>query len=226
MKMRFCIILLGLLMPACSANTEKRSTLSFDSEWLFFKGDAPGAEAVGYDDSEWRRLDVPHDWSIEGPFAAENPAGPGGGFSPAGIGWYRKHFALPEGYAGRRIFIEFDGIMANSDVWINGAHLGKRPYGYVSFGYELTGELHFGKDKNNILAVRADNSGQPASRWYTGAGIYRHVRMVVKDPVHLTKWGTFITTPHIAATQATVRVQGTIANQSGKNTEPACHGIL
>jgi beta-galactosidase len=221
MKLRFCIILLGLLISATFAAAEPRNTLSFDAGWRFFKGDAPGAEAVGYEDSDWRQIDVPHDWSIEGPFAAKNPTGPGGGFLPAGIGWYRKHFELPGEYAGRCIFIEFDGVMANSDVWINGFHLGRRPYGYVSFGYELTGKLRFGSDKTNILSVRADNAYQPASRWYTGAGIYRHVRLVVKDPVHFTKWETFITIPHIAKTQATVRVRGAIANKSKKAAEAA-----
>jgi beta-galactosidase len=221
MKLRFCIILLGLLISATFAAAEPRNTLSFDAGWRFFKGDAPGAEAVGYDDSDWRQIDIPHDWSIEGPFAAKNPTGPGGGFLPAGIGWYRKHFELPGEYAGRCIFIEFDGVMANSDVWINGFHLGRRPYGYVSFGYELTGKLRFGSDKTNILSVRADNAYQPASRWYTGAGIYRHVRLVVKDPVHFTKWETFITIPHIAKTQATVRVRGAIANKSKKAAEAA-----
>ena len=135
--------LLGFLIAVSFAFAEPRSILSFDSEWLFFKGDAPGAESVTYDDWKWRTLDVPHDWSIEGPFAAENPTGAPGGFLPADIGWYRKHFTLAEEYVGRRIFIEFDGVMANSDVWINGVHLGKRPYGYVSFGYELTGKLRF-----------------------------------------------------------------------------------
>jgi len=219
MKLRFCIILLGFLICASFAAAESRKTVSFDAGWRFFKGDASGAEAIGFDDSDWRRLDIPHDWSIEGPFAKENPTGPGGGYLPAGVGWYRKHFALPEEYSGRRVFIEFDGVMANSDVWINGVHLGKRSYGYVSFGYELTGELHFGKDETNVLSVRADNDGQPASRWYTGAGIYRHVRLVVKAPVHFIQWGTFVTTPRIAESQATVRVQSTVRNQSEKDAE-------
>src|SRR6185295_14403572 len=109
--------------------------------------------------------------------------------------------------------IDFDGIMANSDVWINGFHLGKRPYGYVSFQYELTGHLNFGT-KPNVVAVRADNSGQPASRWYSGAGIYRHVRLVITNPVHIVHWGTFITTPEVSALQATVHVKTTVSNQS------------
>jgi beta-galactosidase len=166
-------------------------------------------------------VDVPHDWSIEGPFAASNPTGGAGGFLPAGIGWYRKHFSLPADYSGRRVFIEFDGVMANSDVWINGMHLGRRPYGYVSFGYEVTKDLAFGKGKTNVLCVRVDNSGQPASRWYTGAGIYRHVRLVATDPVHCVKWSTHVTTPRITAADAAVRVQGTIVNQSQMTREIA-----
>jgi len=219
MNRRFCLTLLGFLIAVSSAGAEPRSTRSFDAGWRFFKGDASGAETVAFDDSKWRPLDVPHDWSIEGPFSAENPTGGAGGFLPAGIGWYRKSFSLPREYEGRRVFIEFDGVMANSDVWINGVHLGKRPYGYVSFGYELTGELRFGTGKTNVLSVRADNSHQPASRWYTGAGIYRHVRLVITDPVHFAKWGAYITTPRVTEAQAIVRVQGTIANQSDEAKE-------
>jgi beta-galactosidase len=215
MKARSCIIIIFLLAAASmSYAADARILTSFDSDWRFFKGDAPGADATAFDDSRWRTLDAPHDWSIEGPFAASNPTGGGGGFLPAGVGWYRKHFTLPKEYAGRRVFIEFDGVMANSDVWINGSHLGKRPYGYVSFGYELTHNLVFGNGTTNILSVRADNSGQPASRWYTGAGIYRHVRLVVLDRVHIVRWGTYITTPQIKETQAVVRVQSAILNQS------------
>ncbi|MGA2263331.1 MAG: sugar-binding domain-containing protein, partial [Acidobacteriota bacterium] len=193
-----------------------RVTTSLDADWRFLKGDAAGAEAPSFDDSKWLALSVPHDWSIEGPFDAKNATGGAGGFLPAGIGWYRKHFTLPGEYAHRRVFVEFDGVMANSDVWINGAHLGKRPYGYVSFGYELTGNLNFGGNKPNILAVRADNSGQPASRWYSGAGIYRHVRLVIIDPIHVVQWGTFVTTPQADAAQATARVHTSIVNQSGE----------
>ena len=191
-----------------------RTTISFDPGWQFLKDDAQGAEAPNFDDSTWRSLSVPHDWSIEGPFDEKNPTGGAGAFLPAGIGWYRKHFTLPQDDAPKRVFIDFDGVMANSDVWINGFHLGKRPYGYVSFRYELTGHLTFGDTSPNVLAVRADNSGQPASRWYAGAGIYRHVRLVVTNPVHLDHWGTFVTTPSISADKATVHVQSTVVNQS------------
>jgi beta-galactosidase len=191
-----------------------RHTASFDSDWRFLKGEARGAEAKEFDEAGWRKLDVPHDWSIEGPFDKDNPTGGAGGFLPAGVGWYRKHFVLPASDKDKRVFVEFDGVMANSDVWVNGFHLGRRPYGYVSFGYELTGHLNFGGDNGNVLAVRADNSGQPASRWYTGAGIYRHVRLIVANPVHLERWGTFITTPKVASHQATVQVLSTVVNQS------------
>jgi len=210
----------GLNAPA-SPPSYARITTSFDKDWRFLKADAPGADKPEFDDAPWRTLDVPHDWSIEGPFDANNPTRGAGGFLPAGIGWYRRHFTLSPDYAGRRVFIQFDGVMANSDVWINGTHLGNRPYGYVSFFYELTGRLTFGENKLNVLAVRADNSGQPASRWYSGAGIYRHVRLVVTDPVHLEPWATFVTTPQVAADQATVRVQTTVMNQSNTPREVA-----
>ncbi|MET0647898.1 MAG: glycoside hydrolase family 2 TIM barrel-domain containing protein, partial [Pyrinomonadaceae bacterium] len=189
-----------------------RVTTSFDPDWRFFKGDARGAERPEFDDATWRRLDVPHDWSIEGPFDEKNPTGKDGGYLPAGVGWYRKHFNVPAGHAGRRVFVEFDGVMANSDVWVNGQHLGRRPYGYIGFRYELTPHLNPGKP--NVLAVRADNAGQPASRWYTGAGLYRHVRLVTTDPVHLEHWGTFVTTPQVTNASATVSVRSTVVNQS------------
>ena len=163
--------------------TAGRITSSFDRDWRFLKGDATGAEKTEFDDTRWRKLDVPHDWSIEGPADEKNPTGQGGGFMPSGVGWYRKHFTVSTDLRDRLVFIEFDGMMANSDVWINGFHLGNRPYGYVSFGYELTAHLNFGND--NVLAVRTDTSRQPASRWYSGAGIYRHVRLVIKNAVHI-----------------------------------------
>lgn len=189
-----------------------RLTHPFDDGWRFFKGDVRGAERPEFDDASWRLLDVPHDWSIEGPFDESNPTGKDGGYLPAGFGWYRKHFVAPAGHSKRRVFVEFDGVMANSDVWVNGRHLGRRPYGYVGFRYELTKHLDFGRP--NVIAVRADNSGQPASRWYTGAGIYRHVRLVATDPVHIAHWGTFVTTPRVADASATVNVRSTVVNGS------------
>lgn len=206
--------LVSLAIPNSRADSAHvaRVVIPFDSDWRFFKGDAEGAERPEFDDAAWRRLDVPHDWSIEGPFDEKNPTGKAGGFLPAGVGWYRKHFNVPARDAGRRLFVEFDGVMANSDVWINGFHLGRRPYGYVSFRYELTEHLKPGAE--NVVAVRADNSGQPASRWYSGAGIYRHVRLVTTDPIHIEQWGTFVNTPRVTNTNATVNVRSAVVNQS------------
>jgi beta-galactosidase len=190
-----------------------RTTLPFDSGWRFLKADAPGAAQPEFNDSAWRSLRVPHDWAIEGPFDEKAPAGGAGAFLPGGVGWYRKHFVLPADAASRRVFVEFDGVMANSEVWINGFSLGKRPNGYVSFRYELTGHLNSG-GKENVLAVRVDNEKQPASRWFAGAGINRHVRLLVMDAVHLEQWATFVSTPKVAAAAATVRVQTSVVNQS------------
>ncbi len=206
------------LVPAARGNLQStgREINNFDADWFFFKGDPANAEKPEFNDAGWRKLNVPHDWSIEGPFDKDNPTGPGGGFLPAGVGWYRKHFDA-DGAGGdifsQRYFIEFDGVMANSDVWINGAHLGKRPYGYISFAYELTGHL---KKKGNVIAVRADNSAQPASRWYTGAGIYRHVRLVRTEKVFTENYGTFVTTPQVSRDRATVRVENLVVNRSDK----------
>jgi len=213
--------LLGLALiaapPAYAATPQ-----SFDSGWRFLKGDPAAAEQPQFDDSAWRAVNVPHDWAIEGPFDEKNPAGGAGAFLPGGVGWYRKSFTLAAADAQRRLFVNFDGVMANSDVWINGFHLGKRPYGYVSFRYELTGHLNFGA-KPNLLAVRADDSQQPASRWYPGAGIYRHVWLVSADAVHLGHCATFVTTPKVAgpctgtgqeACPTTVHVHSAVENQS------------
>ena len=190
-----------------------RITLGFDHDWRFIRGDTPGAEAPAFNDAAWTRLDVPHDWSIAGPFDKSNPTGAAGAFLPAGIGWYRKTFTLPPGSEGRRVSIQFDGVMANSDVWINGVHLGHRPNGSVSFAYDLTSALR-PAGQANVIAVRVDDSQEPASRWAPGAGIYRHVRLVIKDPVHLAHWGTVVTNPRVSKTGATVHVASTAVNQS------------
>ena len=186
----------------------------FDTGWLFARGDAAGADKPAFADSAWRQLDLPHDWSIEGPVAESNPSGFRDGFFPTGIGWYRKHFTLNADDAGKNVFIQFDGVMHNSDVYINGFKLGNRPYGWVPFQYDLTGHVTFGPDKPNVIAVRIDDSVQPSSRYYEGAGIYRHVWINVVDPVHLAQGGVYVTTPSIAADKATVSIKTTIENKS------------
>ncbi len=205
----------AILLAAAGLTTltaAARSVENFDADWRFLKAEAPGAEQGNFNDSTWRPLALPHDWSIEGPFAETNRTGGSGAFLPSGVGWYRKHFTVPPADAGKCVRIEFDGVMANSDVWINGFHLGHRPNGYVSFTYELTGHLHSGGD--NIIAVRTDTSAQPASRWYSGAGIYRHVRLVATEPEHIAENGVFISTPKVSATKATVQVDITLTNET------------
>jgi len=192
-----------------------RVTENFDAGWKFFKGDAAGAEGSGFDDRSWRTVNLPHDWSIEGPFAQTNKAGGAGAFLPGGVAWYRKEFSLPETFVNKRVFIEFDGVMANSDVWINGFHLCHRPNGYVSFGYQLTGTvLNFGTGAVNVIAVRSDTSAQPASRWYAGAGIYRHVRLVIVNPVHFVQNGTFVYTSKTPDGLTMVHLDCLLTNQS------------
>jgi beta-galactosidase len=181
--------LAAFLLCAAPVIAAPRTTINFDLDWRFLKGDA-SASAPDFDDSGWRKVRVPHDWSIEGPFDEKSPTGQGGAFLPAGVGWYRKHFTVAKDQSARRVFVEFDGVMANSEVWINGVSVGKRPNGYISFRYDLTPHIKFGAD--NVIAVRADNSQQPASRWAAGAGIYRHVRLSVTDPVHVDQWATFV----------------------------------
>ena len=161
---------------------------------------------------------------IEGPFESTSPGGSGGGYLDGGIGWYRKEFILPKDIKNKHIFIDFDGVYMNSDVWINGVHLGNRPYGYSSFQYELTKHLRFGSEKN-VLAVRVDVQ-QPCSRWYSGAGIYRNVRLTVTDPVHIAHWGTYVTTPKVAAGEATVSVKTKVWNQSASAQQVALETII
>src|SRR5215216_2487671 len=148
------IILSCLLSITLLSVNAQRVILSFDKDWKFLKGDASGAEQVSFADGSWQQVDVPHDWSIEGPYDRNNKTGRGGGFLPNGIAWYRKQFTVPEEYAKRTVAVEFDGVMANSDVWINGQHLGKRPFGYVSLYYDLTPYLKFGKNNQNVIAVK------------------------------------------------------------------------
>jgi len=206
----------GSAADRTASSESVRIVRSLDADWRFVVADAQGAEQPDFDDAAWRKVDVPHDWSIAGPFDQNSPSGGAGAFLPGGVGWYRKHLVVPKEYAGRRITVEFDGIMANSEVWINGRSLGKRPNGYVSLRYDLTDALHFGDGQANVLAVRADTSQQPASRWYTGAGIYRHVRLIVTDPIHLDQWAAFVSTPEVAQDRAVVRVRTAVKNESDK----------
>ncbi len=183
MKMKTVLSLLLLMLVGVSScfeyniyKEQYRTRKNIDFDWNFKLGDFPGAENIGYNDSEWRLLDLPHDWSIEGEYDENNEAGIRGAYLPCGIGWYRKSLEWNKAWKGKKVFIQFDGVYMNSEVWINGTHLGKRPYGYIGFAYDLTPYL---KKGNNVIAVRVDNSKVPSSRWYTGSGIYRHVWLLL-----------------------------------------------
>src|SRR5260370_25474541 len=141
-------------------NSRPGKTVSFNQDWRFHLGDVTNGQSPELDDAHWRRLDLPHDWSIEGEFDERNPAGTGGGALPGGLAWYRKTFNIPEAAKGNLVFIDFDGVYRNSEVWINGHYLGKRPYGYISFEYELTPYLKFGGERN-VISGKVDNSQQP-----------------------------------------------------------------
>ena len=207
---------LGLLLfstSLCLANSRPEKRVSFNQNWRFNLGDVPNGQDTGLNDSKWRQLDLPHDWSIEGEFSENAPSGTGGGALPGGIGWYRKTFNVPLASKGKLLFIEFDGVYRNSEVWINGHYLGKRPYGYSTFEYELTPHLIYGGGPN-VIAVKVDNSQQPNSRWYSGSGIYRNVWLTTLDPVHVEHWGTYVTTPEVNTSSATVVIKTQVDNGS------------
>jgi beta-galactosidase/beta-glucuronidase len=204
------LALLASSLPAWCAEPV-RERRNFDNAWKFYLGDAPGAERPGANDGAWRKLNLPHDWSIEGPYSASNAAGTA--YLPGGIGWYRKTFQLDESVRGRKVFLDFDGVYRDSDVWINGHLLGHRPYGYSSFEYELTPYLNFG-GAANVVAVRVDHSVIADSRFYTGSGIYRHVWLTVTAPVHVAHWGTYVYTPVVEQSRAVVSVETAVTNQS------------
>lgn len=203
---------------------EVKSTTDFTSDWRFWLGDVKDAETVEFDDSSWRVLNLPHDWSIEGDFDVAHPSGAGGGALPGGIGWYRKSFLMSRDMKGKKVFIDFDGVYMNSEVYLNGVLLGKRPNGYISFRYDLTPYLK--QNGTNILAVKVDNNKQPNSRWYSGSGIYRDVRLQVLNPVHVDLWGTYITTPEVSTSRALMDVQTTIKNDWEKNVEVEVTSIV
>ena len=206
-------------LPASVMPVQPDRRSSFDKQWKFFKGDNEGAQSPDFEDGSWRTLDLPHDWSIEGPFSQDAPAGGTGAYLPTGIGWYRKQFTLPAATRGKRVVLQFDGVYQRSEVWINGTSLGMRPYGFTTFSYDLTSHLK-PAGKLNQIAVRVDNSLQPNCRWYTGSGIYRHTWLIITDPIHIAQWGTFITTPSISPESASVEVTTRVVNQS--DHEAAC----
>jgi beta-galactosidase len=218
--MKKIIILLAAVISASilMAQNPEPGINRFDSGWRFHRGGALSAENPQFDDSGWRLVDLPHDWSIEdmpgtqSPFNRDAISQVSGGFTTGGTGWYRKSFNIPSELAAKRILIQFDGVYMNPEVWINGVSLGSHPYGYTSFLFDITDNVNFGKP--NILAVKVRNEGEN-SRWYSGSGINRHVWLKILEPVHVAQWGTRITTPDVEAESATVNIKTKVNNQSG-----------
>lgn len=208
-------LVLGFLLLNVYSIAQVRSVVNFNKGWKFFLGNDRLASNVNYNDAQWRSLNLPHDWSIESNFSSSFPATNQGGALPGGIGWYRKTFTVSSASKNKIIRIEFDGVYKNSEVWINGHYLGKRPYGYINFSYDLTPYLIYGKP--NVLAVKVDNSLQPDSRWYSGSGIYRDVKLVTTNKVAIAEAGVFITTPIIHKNKVTVAVQYNVANTGNQN---------
>jgi len=213
-----------LLAIQAAANPRPQNTVTFNQDWRFHLGDVSDGQRIDLDDSSWRKLNLPHDWSIEGEFAEKNPAGTGGGALPGGTGWYRKSFIVPATAKGKLLFVDFDGVYRKGEVWLNGHYLGKRPYGYSSFQFELTPYINFGA--KNLIAVKVDNSEQPNSRWYSGSGIYRNTWLTTIDPIHVDHWGTWINTPEVNEQLAKVAIQTTVINQSQQDLSLTVTTIL
>jgi beta-galactosidase len=225
LKAYFLILLFSISLFSCTQSTAvfSKREMNFDSGWKFYRGTISGAEIASFDDSQWRTLDLPHDWSIEdlpaidgkkqiGPFSEDSPGKGSTGHVLGGIGWYRKTFTLDKSNEGKKVQILFDGVYMNSEVWINGQSLGVHPYGYTPFYYDLTPNLKPAGEPN-ILAVKVNNNGKN-SRWYTGSGIYRHVVLQVTDQVNIPIWGISVVTPEVSKEKAMVKLNIKIANEA------------
>jgi beta-galactosidase len=228
-------VLLSFCFAAAFAQSQGQSrTRPFDDNWRFKKDNLIDASVSSFDDSKWRVLDLPHDWSIEdlptgqaglpnqipdsivGPFSKAAISQRDGGFLVGGTAWYRKHFVLDKTSTGKDVFIQFDGVYMNADVWINGHHLGNHPYGYTSFYYDLTPYLK-SAGQLNVIAVEVKNEGRN-SRWYSGSGIYRHVWLTTVNATHIQTWGTYITTPAVSEKSADVHIETAIENHAQNKT--------
>ncbi|MFI6335622.1 glycoside hydrolase family 2 TIM barrel-domain containing protein [Streptomyces sp. NPDC050535] len=234
---RRSVLIAGTALPAAGAlpgaadawaaspgHAPGRHTVALRDGWRFAlvdpggvtdpTGAYEGAAEPGYDDSAWRAVAVPHDWSIELTPTTEHGTSSGTGFLPGGLGWYRTAFTLPPSLAGSRISVEFDGVYMDAYVYCNGTEVGHHPYGYTGFALDLTELLHTDGSTDNVIAVKVRNQ-LPSSRWYSGSGIYREARLVVTGPVHVQRWGTYVTTRSLTGTHAVVRAQATVVNESG-----------
>ncbi len=192
--------------------------LGFDRGWRFHLGDI--ADAIWHaslDDSGWRPVDLPHDWSIELDRDPASPSGSAGGFFPTGVGWYQKRFSAPDDWRDKTVLVEFEGVYMNAEVWLDGHFLGRHPYGYTSFLHDLTPHVEIGDE--NVLRVLVNNACQPNSRWYSGSGIYRHVWLWLGDRLHVAPHAVAVTTPEVSPTEATVRACTAVENETQVDQE-------
>jgi beta-galactosidase len=220
----FLPLLLLMVTLTCSGQnvTKGREVVNFNPGWKFFKGDVLNGFKPDLDDSRWRELNLPHDWSIEGQFSQEFASSTG--FLPGGTGWYRKSFKVGKNEKDRRVIISFDGVYNNSEVWINGNYLGKRPNGYIAFQYDLTPYINYGGE--NMIAVKADHSKFGDSRWYTGSGIYRNVSLIFTPLLHIKQWGVFARTGELSEQSASLDIEVNIVNDSKSSSEVSVSNYL
>ncbi len=197
-------------------NAAPREHIDLNQNWQFIQQDGQGFEKNEFDDSSWKSLNVPHDWSIEGEYSKDHSMGDRCGYLPAGIGWYRKNISIPRDWKNKHVRIVFDGVFHNSTVWANGQELGVRPYGWISFDYDLSEIV--AKDDTLLIAVRVDNSKQPSARWYTGSGIYAPVKIIVTDKVHIPQSGVFVRTKGISG-ESQIAVDTEIRNTLAKDAK-------
>jgi beta-galactosidase len=229
-----CVLKKGILVvsilffvSAMMGQNSPARTISFNQAWTFTKNNSTDAEQPNFDDSKWRKVNLPHDWSIEdlpnqekdkvvGPFSKNSIGKAATGWTVGGTGWYRKKFVTGKNEQNKVVSINFDGVYMNADIWLNGKHLGNHPYGYTPFYYDLTPYLN-PAGQENVIAVKIRNEGKN-SRWYSGSGIYRHVWLTVTDPVHVDTWGIYITTPEVDKDKASIKVSSTIKNELVSNS--------
>jgi beta-galactosidase len=208
--------------PALIKPHAERSTILLDDEWKFYKGNFQMASSPNFDDTDWRNVDLPHDWSIEdiagtsSPFNPDAPGQTSSAFTVGGTGWYRKSFVIDSTATGKKIHIQFDGIYMNAEVWLNGTKLGENPYGYTSFWFDVSRVAKFGV--KNTLAVKVKNEGEN-TRWYSGSGIYRHVWLVFMEPVHVSHWGAAITTTEVSQQSARVHTKYEVQNENADDAD-------
>src|SRR4051812_37108716 len=227
MKKIFLVLLFSFCFskPFAQSNAQSRTYL-FDNNWLFTKDNVANAEQADYNDSTWRALDLPHDWSIEdlpsqqedsvqGPFSKASIGKMGTGYMIGGTAWYRKHFTINKADEGKTAYLQFDGVYMNADVWVNGKHVGNHPYGYTSFWFNITPFLN-PNGQPNAVAVQVKNEGMNA-RWYSGSGIYRHTWLTLVNPVHVAPWGVHVTTSDATEKQAGVEVVTSVTNAEKQN---------